>query len=199
MSTEKPANDQLTRLIDDLQVFIELSFQGDDSSMRDWIEKTINRLDCKCWEIMQCSETDCPAYKNDCGRCWLIAGTMCGGKVQGKFADKYDSCTSCVVYQQAIGDDLILRLREQVIALIHSLRLRQHELIETRSELKVLSGLLPICMNCKKIRDDRGYWNQLEAYIHQHSEAIFTHGICPDCIEKLYPGILDRQNNRKKP
>ncbi|MGD9365722.1 MAG: hypothetical protein PVH87_08515 [Desulfobacteraceae bacterium] len=53
--------------------------------------------------------------------------------------------------------------------------------------MKVLQGLLPICASCKKIRDDRGYWNQIESFISEHSEAEFSHGICPACAEKLYP------------
>ena len=48
---------------------------------------------------------------------------------------------------------------------------------------------LPICTHCKKIRDDKGYWNQLESYIEKHSDAVFTHGICKECIEKLYPDL----------
>jgi hypothetical protein len=56
-------------------------------------------------------------------------------------------------------------------------------------EVKVLSGFLPICSSCKKIRDDKGYWNQIETYIHAHSEAQFTHGICPPCSKKLYPDL----------
>ena len=55
------------------------------------------------------------------------------------------------------------------------------------SEVKVLSGLLPICSICKKIRDDTGYWNQLEAFIGKHSDAKFSHGICPDCAKTHYP------------
>lgn len=54
------------------------------------------------------------------------------------------------------------------------------------SDVKALSGLLPICASCKKIRDDKGYWNLLESYIENHSEASFSHGICPECSEKLY-------------
>ena len=54
-------------------------------------------------------------------------------------------------------------------------------------EVKTLSGFLPICASCKKIRDDNGYWNQIEAYISGHSEAEFSHGICPECCQKLYP------------
>jgi PAS domain S-box-containing protein len=61
------------------------------------------------------------------------------------------------------------------------------ELRDAFSKIKTLSGMFPICAHCKKIRDDRGYWNQIESYIRDHSEAEFTHGICPDCLKKLYP------------
>ena len=54
------------------------------------------------------------------------------------------------------------------------------------AKVRRLTGLLPICMHCKKIRDDKGYWNQLEAYISEHSEAAFSHGLCPECREKYY-------------
>lgn len=56
------------------------------------------------------------------------------------------------------------------------------------AEVKKLSGLLPICASCKKIRNDKGYWEQIEVYIHERSEADFTHGICPECAQKLYGG-----------
>ncbi|MCA1905288.1 MAG: hypothetical protein LDL11_01705 [Desulfarculus sp.] len=59
------------------------------------------------------------------------------------------------------------------------------------AELRQLSGLLPICANCKRIRDDRGYWHQVEQYIQTHSEAEFTHGICPECMRRLYPNAAD--------
>jgi K+-sensing histidine kinase KdpD len=58
---------------------------------------------------------------------------------------------------------------------------------EARESIKVLTGLLPICASCKKIRDSEGYWEQIEQYIRSHSEAEFSHGICPDCIKRLYP------------
>lgn len=58
------------------------------------------------------------------------------------------------------------------------------KLQEAFAEIKTLKGFIPICASCKKIRDDEGYWNQLEAYISEHTDAIFTHGICPDCAEK---------------
>jgi hypothetical protein len=67
------------------------------------------------------------------------------------------------------------------------------ELQNALSKVKILSGLIPICAHCKKIRDDHGYWNQLESYIKKHSEADFSHGICPDCIRKLYPDYADKK------
>lgn len=57
------------------------------------------------------------------------------------------------------------------------------------SEVKKLSGLLPICSSCKKIRDDKGYWNQIESYIRDHSDAEFSHSICQECAKELYPDI----------
>lgn len=63
---------------------------------------------------------------------------------------------------------------------------------EATADIKVLGGLIPICSNCKKIRDDKGYWNHLENYIQTHSEAQFSHGICPDCAAKLYPELQMR-------
>jgi len=67
------------------------------------------------------------------------------------------------------------------------LRARNAELTTALGEVKQLSGLLPICASCKKIRDDKGYWNQLEHYFSERSGVDFTHGICPDCIQTLYP------------
>jgi PAS domain S-box-containing protein len=63
------------------------------------------------------------------------------------------------------------------------------ELQQALARVKQLSGLLPICANCKKIRNDQGYWKQIESYISSHSEATFTHGICPECLCKLYPEL----------
>lgn len=85
-------------------------------------------------------------------------------------------------------------LQEQVEQRTSELRQKNEELERTMTEreeamkkIKVLSGLIPICANCKKVRSDKGYWNQIEVYIAEHSEADFTHSLCPDCIKKLYP------------
>ncbi len=72
------------------------------------------------------------------------------------------------------------------LIIINAQRL-EHNLIKAKEEIKTLKGFLPICANCKNIRDDKGYWNQIESYIQKHSEAEFSHSICPECAKKLYP------------
>lgn len=65
------------------------------------------------------------------------------------------------------------------------------KLQEALKKIKTLRGIIPICAACKKIRDDKGYWNQIESYIKDHSDADFSHGICPECAEKLYPDFYN--------
>jgi PleD family two-component response regulator len=65
---------------------------------------------------------------------------------------------------------------------------------EALANIKTLSGLIPICAACKKIRDDTGYWNQLESYLLSHTEAEFSHGICPECVRRLYPDLADEMD-----
>ena len=72
------------------------------------------------------------------------------------------------------------------------------ELQSALSKVKQLSGFLPICASCKKIRDDQGYWNQLESYIRDHSEVEFSHGICPDCAKRLYPELYKEVCDEEK-
>jgi PAS domain S-box-containing protein len=107
-------------------------------------------------------------------------------------------------------DELDLRVKERTADLARAndqlkLQIEERKIVETEKEklivelkkalreVKTLGGLLPICASCKKIRDDQGYWNQLEHYIQMHSEAEFSHSVCPDCAKMLYPelGIQD--------
>ena len=85
-----------------------------------------------------------------------------------------------VVGGSAISRDITLRKRDEA----ERFKLIE-ELTESLKQVKTLSGLLPICASCKRIRDDRGYWQQVETYIADHTDADFTHGICPDCLEKI--------------
>jgi hypothetical protein len=68
-----------------------------------------------------------------------------------------------------------------------------HELAVALATVKTLRGLLPICASCKNIRNDHGYWERIEAYIRDHSDAEFTHSICPECLHQLYPELTRQQ------
>jgi CheY-like chemotaxis protein len=87
-----------------------------------------------------------------------------------------------------------LKLRDQIDTL-KKLNLEKAKLIielrDAFAQVKTLRGLLPICSSCKKIRNDGGYWSQIEEYITLHSDAVFSHGICPDCARNLYPDFFD--------
>lgn len=80
--------------------------------------------------------------------------------------------------------------RVRVWQLIRNERNLQQKVDEALANIKVLGGLIPICSNCKKIRNDAGYWDLLEGYIQSHSQAKFSHGLCPDCAKQLYPGVF---------
>ncbi len=71
------------------------------------------------------------------------------------------------------------------------------QLEHSTKEIKKLRGFLPICANCKKIRDDKGYWTQVEVYISSHSETEFSHGICPECAQLLYPHLYPKKDESK--
>jgi hypothetical protein len=70
----------------------------------------------------------------------------------------------------------------------------EEELRNALSRIKTLSGLLPICASCKKIRDGEGSWIKIESYIKSHSDAEFTHGVCPECARRLYPEVYNKSN-----
>jgi len=91
-----------------------------------------------------------------------------------------------------------VRAQEQQRLLEAQVKERTQELELALLDVKTLSGLLPICSHCKKIRDDRGYWNSVEHYIARHTDADFTHGICPDCYDDHFPEISARKKNREQ-
>ena len=88
-----------------------------------------------------------------------------------------------------------LRARVEVgrrmVELQAMLAAKVEELRQAFVQIKTLRGIVPICASCKKIRDDRGFWNQVEVYVRKHTEASFTHSCCPDCLIKLYPDFAD--------
>jgi hypothetical protein len=70
---------------------------------------------------------------------------------------------------------------------------RHKDLQKALSEIKQLRGIIPICAACKKIRDDEGFWHQVESYVRDHTEAEFSHSICPECMKKLYPEFVEKE------
>jgi sigma-B regulation protein RsbU (phosphoserine phosphatase) len=91
--------------------------------------------------------------------------------------------------------ELLARVRagERVIQLERSLRQKNKQLSEALAHVKQLKGLLPICMFCKKIRNDENYWQKVEEYLAEHTEADFSHSLCPECLEKHYPDYVNRK------
>jgi hypothetical protein len=83
------------------------------------------------------------------------------------------------------------RLEALIAKSTEALRQSNAELSDALAKVKTLKGILPICAHCKKIRDDAGYWTQVEQYISQYTDAFFSHSICPSCLEKHYPDMAD--------
>jgi PAS domain S-box-containing protein len=105
----------------------------------------------------------------DGGYVWLRDKAIAYGKDGDIYADGITSDITAIKSAEKENEFLIEQLNAKI------------------DQVKALTGLLPICASCKKIRDDQGYWNQIEAFIQQHSDAKFSHGICPECAKKLYP------------
>ena len=99
--------------------------------------------------------------------------------------------TGKVVGFEGSASDITERKRVEV-----ELEEERSRLQQALDDVRTLRGIVPICANCKKIRDDQGYWNQVEKYISDHTEAKFSHGICPDCMKELYPELyVDKSDN----
>lgn len=81
----------------------------------------------------------------------------------------------------------MVELQASLVFQMGELTRAMEELKKATEDVRTLRGIIPICAHCKQIRDDKGYWNQVEVYVRDHSEASFSHGICPQCMKKLYP------------
>lgn len=92
-------------------------------------------------------------------------------------------------WREALVETVIISIFGMVIIYITS---------KLFQSMKYLEGILPVCASCKKIRDDKGNWNQIEVYVRERSEAEFSHGICPECAKKLYPELNPYKKTSKQ-
>jgi ligand-binding sensor domain-containing protein len=125
---------------------------------------------------------------------WNKIGTSYSFKLQPHFYEAYWFYGLVLL---ALGGAIFGAYRLRVWQLLKREKELHMHIQEALANVKTLSGLLPICANCKKIRNDKGYWDQIEGYIQKHSEAQFTHGICPECTEKLYGDIFFKKINKR--
>ncbi len=107
-------------------------------------------------------------------------------------ADDFNSMSESLCGTRADLEKVVSELKASQQGLEDRVVERTRELKETVEKMDVLRGLLPICCSCKKIRDDQGYWNQVENFVSAHTGARFSHGLCPDCALKLYNDIADK-------
>lgn len=130
--------------------------------------------------------------RNYCNSCGYDSGALIPIKVRNErigliqLNDKRVGMfsESLIEFMEMIGEQIGLAVQN---SLIYS------KLKDALAKIEVFGGMLPICASCKKIRDDKGYWQQVEVYIRDHSEAEFTHGICPECKKKFYPDFADEE------
>ena len=89
------------------------------------------------------------------------------------------------------AEEVLARIKTHLTlrSLQKNLEDKNAQLQKALDEIKTLQGIIPICANCKKIRNDKGFWEHVEKYISDHTDALFTHGLCPECIRTLYPDI----------
>jgi len=124
---------------------------------------------------------------------WGIVAKVDMAEIRAPFIKAGLICGLFGISAIMIGTVIFIKVTEPLIVKLHD---TIAELKNALADVNQLSGLLPICAYCKKIRDDKGYWNQIEAYLQKHTEAEFSHGICPDCEKNFYAG-LDKRKQEK--
>jgi sensor domain CHASE-containing protein len=90
------------------------------------------------------------------------------------------------------GNDEVAYLGRTINKMLDNLAVAHEDLRESLEHISTLRGIIPICAHCRKVKDDAGYWHQVETYVSDHSEAEFTHGLCEECMKELYPELVDR-------
>ena len=126
---------------------------------------------------------------------WGIVAKVDMTEVRAPFIKAGLICGLFGIIAIMIGTVIFIKVTEPLIVKLHD---TIAELQNALADVNQLSGLLPICAYCKKIRDDQGYWNQIEAYLQKHTEAEFSHGICPDCEKKYYSELEKKRKLEKQ-
>jgi hypothetical protein len=126
---------------------------------------------------------------------WGIVAKTDMAEIRAPFIKAGLICGLLAIIAIMIGTVIFIKVTEPLIVTLHD---TIAELQKALADVNQLSGLLPICSYCKKIRDDKGYWNQLEAYLQKHTEAQFSHGICPDCEKKIYADLDKRKREMQE-
>ncbi len=143
------------------------------------------------------------------GRFWAFSFAVAMPAAHGLILLSHESATLSMpqIWRLCAGMATHIFTLTLLAELVHRVTTQKKELLvqklalaealdDARDSIKILRGMLPICAGCKSIREDNGYWKRIEDYLQVHSELEFSHGICPDCVEKLYPefaGVILRR------
>jgi PAS domain S-box-containing protein len=148
-------------------------------------EQLVGRTPCEAFPPEVCAALE-PAYRGALEGASTVLEVSYGDRVYEVRVLPVRGEGDDVVQGMAMTQDITARKRaeQEREKLIEELR-------EALASIKTLRGLVPICASCKKVRNDRSYWQQVEEYVHEHSEATFSHGLCRDCARKLYPDFAD--------
>lgn len=162
-----------------VEAFLDLIHPDDRQSMQDWIAA------CAAGE-----KTDALDFRVN-----RPDGRMCYVRGWGEVVLDNDNRP---IYMAGIGQDITERKRaeEEIQQYVAELAERNKELQDALADIRQLTGMLPICASCKKIRDGKGYWQGVESYITKHSEAVFSHGLCPECEKKAYEDLEKLKNEK---
>jgi hypothetical protein len=123
-----------------------------------------------------------------------FAGLVNDGLVAGRvYSFLYVSEYAFLLVIAAMAYALLGRFVDLHLSVEELNRSLEQRVQEAQADLKVLRGLIPICAGCKNVRNDEGYWSQIEVYVSEHSDATFSHGMCPDCMDRYYPNRRRRE------
>jgi sigma-B regulation protein RsbU (phosphoserine phosphatase) len=178
---------EVTAAEDGLKALEALQRETPDILITDWMMPDLDGLQLS----RQVRELDLPSYV------YVILLTALTEKQ--RIIEGLDAGADDYITKPYDKTELMARVRagERVIRLEKTLRERNEALSDALAQVKQLKGIVPICMHCKRIRNDENYWQQVEVYVAEHTEADFSHSICPECLEKHYPDYAKKKKVRE--